>query len=480
MATKQRLVQLIGAVALVMLLPLGAAQAQSEPTVAEPFRDYYNRYQGMRILGYPLTGLLEAEGYPAQYFEKGRIEDHRRAEAEPRWQFMYGRLTAELIERDLQGTVSGTALTYDDIRVAADPRNRHEPPPGFRGGTAVLWDGTFVPYDPYLRPAPGSIVPPYFWSYITRADLFPGGWLHDVGLPMTDAFSITAFKNGAWRDIVVQAFERSVLTYDALNPRDWQVERGNIGADALRTLPLPQPAGPIVIPAASARVTLPLHILAQLGQPGGQLIARLRWQDGTELMRIFPVMRDANGQGLVIGSLNWMHEGQPPQPPTQPATLELLSAAGELQARQAVIVLSAGDPDTQVIKLYWVLGEEVVAAQQRVPRTPQIGTAALNELLWGPGPPNLAGFTTAIPTPEQVLSYPGREADWGSRVTLRSLTIMDGVATADFSQELRAYGGGSLRVMLLRQQIRQTLLQFPSVREVRIAIEGQTEGVLEP
>ena len=37
-----------------------------------------------------------------------------------------------------------------------------------------------------------------------------------------------------------------------------------------------------------------------------------------------------------------------------------------------------------------------------------------------------------------------------------------------------------LRVMLIRQQITQTLLQFPMVRAVRIAIEGQAEGALEP
>ena len=145
-----------------------------------------------------------------------------------------------------------------------------------------------------------------------------------------------------------------------------------------------------------------------------------------------------------------------------------------------VTMLSASDPDTQLITLYWVLGEQVAPVQQRVPRTVRIGTAALNELLWGPGPPNLAGFTTAIPTPEQVLSYPGRAPGWGSRVMLRSLTIVDGVATADFSKELKAYGGGSLRVLRIRQQITRTLLQFPTVREVRIAIEGQTEGVLEP
>lgn len=146
MIIRQRLLQLIGALMLITLLPLGAAQAQSGPTVAEPFRDYYDRHQGMRVLGYPLTGLVEAEGYPAQYFEKGRIEDHRHAESNPGWQFMYGRLTAELIERDPQGTVSGTALTYGDLRTAADPRNRHAPPPGFRGGAMTLWEGTFVPY----------------------------------------------------------------------------------------------------------------------------------------------------------------------------------------------------------------------------------------------------------------------------------------------------------------------------------------------
>jgi len=339
-------------------------------------------------------------------------------------------------------------------------------------------DGMFVPYDPQLRPSPGYVVAPYFWAYMNRTNLFPGGWLHDVGLPMSDTFTAVTSKQGERRTIVMQAFERTVLTYDMRNPAGWQVERGNIGADALRTLP--EPVGPIEIPAARARVTLPLHILAHLGQPGGQVIARLRWQDGTELMRLFPVLRGADGQGLLIGTLNWMNEGPPPQPATQPARLQLLSDAGQLQAQQTITVLSASDPDTQLITLYWLLGEQVVPVQQRIPRTVRIGTAALNELLWGPGPPNLAGFSTAIPTPEQVLSYPGRAPGWGSRVTLRSLTIADGVATADFSKELKAYGGGSLRVKLIRQQIMQTLVQFPTVREVRIAIEGQTEGVLEP
>jgi hypothetical protein len=58
-------------------------------------------------------------------------------------------------------------------------------------------------------------VPGYFWNYVSRNDLFPGGWLHDIGLPLTEAINIKANKNGEQRDIVLQAFERTVLTYDA-------------------------------------------------------------------------------------------------------------------------------------------------------------------------------------------------------------------------------------------------------------------------
>jgi len=480
MMTKQRFIQLICAAALLMFLPYGAARAaQAAPDIAEPFRDYYTRHQGIRVLGYPLSNLVEADGYPAQYFEKGRIEDHRGDTPHPNWMFMYGRLTAELMERNVPGSVSTTTITYADLRHYHDVAYRNPAPSNFRGGVLPVHDGMFVPYDSQLRPSPGYVVAPYFWAYINRGDLFPGGWLHDVGLPMSDTFTAETVKQGERRTIFMQAFERTVLTYDMRNPAGWQVERGNIGADALRTVS-PQAETSVEIPAAGERLTLPLHILARLGQPGGQMIARLRWQDGAELMRVLPVLRGEDGQGLLIGTLNWMNEGPPPQPPTQPATLELLSSSGELQARQTLTMLSADDPNTQLITLYWVLGEDVAPVQQRVLRSMRIGTAVLNELLWGPGPPNVAGFTTAIPTPEQVLTFPGREGDWGPRVTLRSLTIVNGVATADLSKELKAYGGGSLRVMLIRKQITQTLLQFPTVREVRIAIEGQTEGVLEP
>jgi Sporulation and spore germination/Immunoglobulin-like domain of bacterial spore germination len=254
----------------------------------------------------------------------------------------------------------------------------------------------------------------------------------------------------------------------------------SLAPEAGTTTPPAPGAGLIEVPAAEARVTLPLHLLARVGQPGEQVIASLRWQDGTELKKSFATLQGEDGSGLLIDDLNWPGESQPPEPPTQPATLEIYSGSGDVLARQAVTVLNPNGPDVQPITLYFLLGEDLQPVQRLIPKTAGIGKAALEELLWGPGAPNLAGFGTAIPTPQEVLSYAGREPDWGPRVTLLKLTIVNGVATADFSQEMQAYGGGSLRVMLLAQQIEQTLKQFPTVNEVVIAVEGQTEGVLQP
>lgn len=221
---------------LLLSLAQNAPIISAAPHVHARFTDYYNSHEGMRVLGYSLTDLVQTAGYPSQYFEKGRIEDHSQEVDDHAWQFTYGRLTVEIMERDPAGLVSGTSITYGDLERAAAPGLRMAPPTGFKGGTMPVVDGMFVPFDHHLRPAPGYAIAPYFWSYINRAELFPGGWLHDFGLPLTTTFNTTVVKEGASRTIFVQAFERAVLTYDMQNPAGWQVEKGNIGADALRTL----------------------------------------------------------------------------------------------------------------------------------------------------------------------------------------------------------------------------------------------------
>jgi hypothetical protein len=86
--------------------------------------------------------------------------------------------------------------------------------------------------------APGQLVPAYLWQEMTRHDRTPGGWLHDLGLPVTPAVAATVTKGSAGtRAIVVQAFQYAILTYDPRNAPPYQVEHANIGADYAKVFP---------------------------------------------------------------------------------------------------------------------------------------------------------------------------------------------------------------------------------------------------
>jgi spore germination protein GerM len=461
---------------LLMLLPHDLARAQT--AIAEPFREYYEQHQGLRLLGRPLSGLTEVAGYPAQYFEKGRLEDHRVALDDPDWNFMYGRITVELLAHPSNYLVCGTGMTYVQLSQAANPLLRQAPPADLTSGTKPMPTGMFVPYDAQLRRAPGYIVPSELWAYITRADLFPSGWLHDTGLPLTHPIQVKIYKQGELREITLQAFERTVLTYDPKNQPEWRVERANIGMDAVR--PAAPLRGTIDIPVPKARVTLPLHILAHAGRVDERVSAVLRWEQGVELAQVFSIVRGSDGRSLLIGNLDWTSTAHPEQPWTQPATLQLRDSSGAVLAQQQVTVLHPDDPDTRAITLYWVAGETLRPETRHILRTGQLAAAVLNELLWGPTPGNEAGFRTALPTPEEVLRFSGRGAGWESRVTLRSFTLTNGMACADFSPELRAYGGGALRASRIHGQITRTLLDFREIKDVCITIGGQIDTMLEP
>jgi spore germination protein GerM len=65
-------------------------------------------------------------------------------------------------------------------------------------------------------------------------------------------------------------------------------------------------------------------------------------------------------------------------------------------------------------------------------------------------------------------------------VEIQSLTIVDGVAQIDFSESLDYQVGGSCRVTAIRSQITNTLLEFPTVDEVVISINGRIDDILQP
>lgn len=107
----------------------------------------------------------------------------------------------------------------------------------------------------------------------------------------------------------------------------------------------------------------------------------------------------------------------------------------------------------------------VYPIERKIPKTQTTATAAINELLKGlTDEEKSAGYYTSI--------NPG--------VTLQKLVIKDGIAYADFDEQLENAVGGSCRVANIRSQITQTLKQFSSVQNVVISINGRTEDILQP
>ena len=216
----------------------GAPQCRVLPAegVAPMFAQFYTERDGLRLLGRSLGAADVWNGLPFQLFEKGRLEDHSaNAALPPAWRFQYGLLVDELMQAGVQLPIGGdtSTLTYADLRARAAPEARIVPPAGFTGLTAMLPDGSvFVPFTADLSPAPGHVIAPWFWEYINRQDLFPGGWLHDVGLPITEPLEALVDKGpDKGQRIIIQAFQRTILTDDPLNPPQWRIERANVGAD---------------------------------------------------------------------------------------------------------------------------------------------------------------------------------------------------------------------------------------------------------
>ncbi len=107
--------------------------------------------------------------------------------------------------------------------------------------------------------------------------------------------------------------------------------------------------------------------------------------------------------------------------------------------------------------------EEITMVERTVPHTLEVAREALLELLNGP---NLEEKEEGLGT-----SLEG--------VTLNSVVIEDKIAYADFCEELNLLSG-SATVTMARDQIEQTLLQFETIDDVVISVNGETEDVLQP
>ena len=65
-----------------------------------------------------------------------------------------------------------------------------------------------------------------------RGQLFD--WLFVMGLPISEPYWTRVKVGGVEKDVLIQAFERRVLTYTPDNPEGFKVEMGNVGQHYLR------------------------------------------------------------------------------------------------------------------------------------------------------------------------------------------------------------------------------------------------------
>jgi hypothetical protein len=104
----------------------------------------------------------------------------------------------------------------------------------------------------------GQNVPRAFVDFLQS---IPGGYLGVLGYPISPAFSATVPVGGQAKDVIIQAFQRKVLTYTPTNPSAFRVEFGNIGQHyyAWRYSGSPTPA-PTPKPKQTATPPPPLQL----------------------------------------------------------------------------------------------------------------------------------------------------------------------------------------------------------------------------
>ncbi|GAB4208826.1 MAG: DPP IV N-terminal domain-containing protein [Roseiflexaceae bacterium] len=230
----------------------------------KPWFDYYEFYRqgvnGLRLV---------------QYFDKARMEINNPNDRSFQGGVTNGLLVVELVSGDQkQGNAPTDALVRGpaEVPVAGNPKNDNPNAPTYASFLAVatvnngyrdtsklgqrvtatldrsgniglnrsLGDNAPETEIVQYNSTTGHNIPRVFWDYLNQQGRYNDpiygttngpvvDWLFAMGLPITDAYWVRAKIGAQEKDVLVQLFERRVLTYVRDNPAGYKVEMGNVG-----------------------------------------------------------------------------------------------------------------------------------------------------------------------------------------------------------------------------------------------------------
>jgi hypothetical protein len=238
-----------------------------------------------------------------QYFDKSRMEiNNPSGDRNSPWFVTNGLLVVEMISGRIQaGDQQFIQASPANLPVAGDPDTYPDTPTyasltgvasinggnrapvrtgqniveglGRSGNIALLNNlAQFSKYAVY-EPTLGHNIPDVFWSFLNQqGPIYQNGhyvngplmnWVYVMGYPITEPYWIRIKAAGQERWVLMQAFQRRILTYSPFNPNGWKVEMGNVGRSyydwrytPTPPAPTPAPPTPTPVPAPGASIAI--------------------------------------------------------------------------------------------------------------------------------------------------------------------------------------------------------------------------------
>ena len=208
--------------------------------VTTQFEDYVEAPGGHRLV---------------EYFDKSRMEiTNQTTDSGSPWYVSNGLLTKELVSGQMQvGDGQFVNRGAAQVPVAGDPDNIGPTYGSFQNIASLAGDrransavgagvvttigahgevGSSGNFDKYgVRIAAynselGHNIPNVLWSWMNSLSV---NWVFALGYPISEPMWTQVRVGGQAHDVLIQLFERRVLTYSPTNDAAWRVEMGNIG-----------------------------------------------------------------------------------------------------------------------------------------------------------------------------------------------------------------------------------------------------------